>query len=135
MQATSVWKDVLCYSVKPLVFSLSWWGIVWLCIQGVCEGLTYEEIQERFPEEFAQRDSDKYHYRYQGGESYQDLVARLEPVIMVSSQCALYAAWVSAYYSHLFLLTLLQVKGEWSDKYMNSNMYSNMQVSVRVIVF
>jgi broad specificity phosphatase PhoE len=50
--------------------------------QGVCEGLTYEEIQERFPEEFAQRDRDKYHYRYQGGESYQDLVARLEPVIM-----------------------------------------------------
>jgi broad specificity phosphatase PhoE/predicted kinase len=49
---------------------------------GVCEGMTYEEIQEKFPEEFAMRDNDKYHYRYQGGESYQDLVARLEPVIM-----------------------------------------------------
>lgn len=49
---------------------------------GVCEGLTYKEIEERFPEEFAARDKDKYHYRYPGGESYQDLVTRLEPVIM-----------------------------------------------------
>lgn len=49
---------------------------------GVCEGLTYGEIEERFLEEFAARDKDKYHYRYPGGESYQDLVTRLEPVIM-----------------------------------------------------
>uniref|UniRef100_A0A674NYS7 6-phosphofructo-2-kinase/fructose-2,6-bisphosphatase 2 n=1 Tax=Takifugu rubripes TaxID=31033 RepID=A0A674NYS7_TAKRU len=33
-------------------------------------------------EPFALRDQDKYHYRYPGGESYQDLVQRLEPVIM-----------------------------------------------------
>ncbi|CAF0936753.1 unnamed protein product [Didymodactylos carnosus] len=49
---------------------------------GICEGLTYLEIAERFPEEFASRDQSKYFYRYPGGESYQDLVARLEPVIM-----------------------------------------------------
>lgn len=49
---------------------------------GVCEGMTYEEIQERFPEDFARRDEDKFHYRYARGESYEDLVARLEPVIM-----------------------------------------------------
>ncbi|CAF4218583.1 unnamed protein product [Rotaria sp. Silwood2] len=49
---------------------------------GICEGLTYLEIAQRFPEEFAARDDAKYHYRYPGGESYQDLVARLEPVIM-----------------------------------------------------
>lgn len=39
-------------------------------------------IEEKHPEEFAMRDQDKYHYRYPGGESYQDLVQRLEPVIM-----------------------------------------------------
>ncbi|KAL8569435.1 6-phosphofructo-2-kinase/fructose-2,6-bisphosphatase 4 [Nucella lapillus] len=50
---------------------------------GVCEGMTYEEIQEKYPEEFALRDQDKFHYRYPSGESYQDLVARLEPVILV----------------------------------------------------
>jgi broad specificity phosphatase PhoE/predicted kinase len=49
---------------------------------GICEGMTYEEIKGKYPEEYALRDADKYHYRYPGGESYQDLVARLEPVIM-----------------------------------------------------
>ncbi|CAF3493743.1 unnamed protein product [Adineta steineri] len=49
---------------------------------GICEGLTYFEIGERYPDEFAARDQGKYYYRYPGGESYQDLVARLEPVIM-----------------------------------------------------
>lgn len=36
--------------------------------QGVCEEMTYEMIQKTFPEEFAMRDQDKYHYRYPGGE-------------------------------------------------------------------
>lgn len=49
---------------------------------GICEGLTYEEIAEKYPEEFSLRDQGKYHYRYPGGESYQDLVQRIEPVIM-----------------------------------------------------
>ncbi|KAJ9069155.1 Fructose-2,6-bisphosphatase [Entomophthora muscae] len=49
---------------------------------GVCDGLTYEEIAERFPEDYANRDNDKFNYRYRGGESYHDLVLRLEPVIM-----------------------------------------------------
>ena len=37
-------------------------------IQGVCEGMTYEEIATAYPAEFAERDADKYHYRYPGGE-------------------------------------------------------------------
>ncbi|KAH9522205.1 6-phosphofructo-2-kinase/fructose-2,6-bisphosphatase 2, variant 3 [Dermatophagoides farinae] len=49
---------------------------------GICEEMTYEEIQQKYPEEFALRDQDKFHYRYPKGESYEDLVARLEPVIM-----------------------------------------------------
>ena len=36
--------------------------------QGVCEDMTYEEIQENYPEEFALRDQDKYRYRYPKGE-------------------------------------------------------------------
>lgn len=36
--------------------------------QGVYEEMTYEMIQKTFPEEFAMRDQDKYHYRYPGGE-------------------------------------------------------------------
>lgn len=44
--------------------------------------MTYEEIQEKYPREFALRDQDKFNYRYPRGESYADLVHRLEPIIM-----------------------------------------------------
>lgn len=37
-------------------------------IKGICDNMTYEEIQEKYPEEFARRDQDKYHYRYPRGE-------------------------------------------------------------------
>ncbi|XP_048149124.1 6-phosphofructo-2-kinase/fructose-2,6-bisphosphatase isoform X3 [Corvus hawaiiensis] len=49
---------------------------------GICEEMSYEEIQEHYPKELALRDQDKYRYRYPKGESYEDLVHRLEPVIM-----------------------------------------------------
>jgi 6-phosphofructo-2-kinase/fructose-2,6-biphosphatase len=48
---------------------------------GVCDGLTYEEIARRFPQEAAARARDKLRYRYPRGESYLDLVQRMEPVI------------------------------------------------------
>ena len=44
--------------------------------------MTYEDILRDMPEEFARRNADKFRYRYPRGESYEDLVARLEPVIM-----------------------------------------------------
>lgn len=50
--------------------------------QGICEEMTYEEIAEKYPTDFAARDQNKFSYRYPRGESYEDLVARLEPVIM-----------------------------------------------------
>lgn len=49
---------------------------------GVCDGLTYADIKEKYPEDFAARDEDKFNYRYRGGESYRDVVIRLEPIIM-----------------------------------------------------
>ncbi|KAI8377609.1 6-phosphofructo-2-kinase-domain-containing protein [Radiomyces spectabilis] len=49
---------------------------------GVCDGMTYEEIEQEYPEDYANRDEDKFNYRYRGGESYRDVVLRLEPVIM-----------------------------------------------------
>nr|CAH7725232.1 unnamed protein product [Callosobruchus chinensis]CAH7752339.1 unnamed protein product [Callosobruchus chinensis] len=49
---------------------------------GVCEEMTYEEIKEKYNDEFVARDMNKFAYRYPRGESYEDLVARLEPVIM-----------------------------------------------------
>jgi 6-phosphofructo-2-kinase / fructose-2,6-biphosphatase 2 len=49
---------------------------------GVCDGLTYAEIEQKYPQDFKARDEDKYNYRYLGGESYRDVVIRLEPIIM-----------------------------------------------------
>lgn len=48
----------------------------------MCDGKTYAMIKREYPEQFAARDKDKFAYRYPRGESYEDLVARLEPVIM-----------------------------------------------------
>lgn len=47
---------------------------------GLCDGMTYEEIQQQFPEEAAARKGDKFEYRYPRGESYIDLISRLEPM-------------------------------------------------------
>ncbi len=49
---------------------------------GKCDGLTYNEIEDLYPTDFHARDCDKYHYRYPDGESYADLVLRLEPIML-----------------------------------------------------
>lgn len=47
---------------------------------GTCDGMTYKEIQDVYPEEFARRQADKLRYRYPRGESYMDVTLRLEPL-------------------------------------------------------
>lgn len=49
---------------------------------GVCDGLTYAEIKERHPEEWKARSRDKLGYRYPQGESYMDVIQRVEPVAL-----------------------------------------------------
>ncbi|QQP35134.1 Uncharacterized protein FKW44_023276 [Caligus rogercresseyi] len=49
---------------------------------GICEELTYEQILGQFPEVYRARRNDKLGFRYPGGESYRDVITRLEPVIM-----------------------------------------------------
>ncbi len=48
---------------------------------GVFDGMTYAEIKERAPAEFEKRKQDKLTYRYPRGESYLDVIARLEPIV------------------------------------------------------
>ncbi|CAM9132046.1 unnamed protein product [Phaeothamnion confervicola] len=48
---------------------------------GVCDGMTYQQVKANFPDEYAAREKDKLSYRYPRGESYLDIVSRLEPVI------------------------------------------------------
>jgi broad specificity phosphatase PhoE len=47
---------------------------------GTCDGMTYKEIEQNFPDEFARRQDDKLSYRYPRGESYMDVTLRLEPL-------------------------------------------------------
>lgn len=49
---------------------------------GVCEGMTYAQIARTLPREATARKADKFGYRYPRGESYADLIARLEPAIL-----------------------------------------------------
>ncbi|KAL4952858.1 bifunctional 6-phosphofructo-2-kinase/fructose-2,6-bisphosphate 2-phosphatase [Aspergillus filifer] len=51
---------------------------------GEMEGLTYEEIRDKFPDEYATRKKNKLFYRYPGpgGEGYLDVINRLRTVII-----------------------------------------------------
>ncbi|OAQ26995.1 bifunctional 6-phosphofructo-2-kinase/fructose-2,6-bisphosphate 2-phosphatase [Linnemannia elongata AG-77] len=51
---------------------------------GICEGLSYTEIEMEYPEEFEARRVNKLFYRYpgMGGESYLDVIQRLNPLII-----------------------------------------------------
>lgn len=48
---------------------------------GDCDGMTYDEIRRAMPAEHAARKENKLTYRYPRGESYLDVIRRLEPVI------------------------------------------------------
>ncbi|KAH2135829.1 hypothetical protein KXV72_008874 [Aspergillus fumigatus] len=51
---------------------------------GEMEGMTYSEIREKYPEEYAIRKKNKLFYRYPGpgGEGYLDVINRLRAVII-----------------------------------------------------
>ncbi|RHZ52587.1 hypothetical protein Glove_460g37 [Diversispora epigaea] len=45
--------------------------------------MTYQQIEEEYPEEYAARKSNKLYYRYPGmGESYLDVIHRVNPLII-----------------------------------------------------
>jgi len=49
---------------------------------GICHGLSPTQIQEEMPEEWAQFMSDPFRFRVPNGESYLDLVRRLESFVL-----------------------------------------------------
>ncbi|KAM0931277.1 hypothetical protein ACQ4PT_000348 [Festuca glaucescens] len=49
---------------------------------GVCDGMTYEEVKKNKPEDYESRRKDKLRYRHPRGESYLNVIQRLEPVII-----------------------------------------------------
>lgn len=49
---------------------------------GICDGLTYDEIRVEMPDQYEAREADKLRYRYPRGESYLDLIARLDALVL-----------------------------------------------------
>ena len=44
---------------------------------GICESMTYEDIEKKLPHVFKKRGADKYHYVYPCGESYETMKQRI----------------------------------------------------------
>jgi broad specificity phosphatase PhoE/predicted kinase len=84
-QTPVVWTSTLQRTVAtagPLGAQPTSWRVLDEIDAGICDGMTYQEIRTDLPDEFAARARDKFRYRYPRGESYADVIQRLEPVIV-----------------------------------------------------
>lgn len=84
-QGLRVWTSTLRRTKEtaaPLGLPTEEWRALDEIDAGDCDGMTYEEIRTTLPKEHAARREAKLTYRYPRGESYLDVIRRLEPVIV-----------------------------------------------------
>ncbi|GAB4859265.1 hypothetical protein Ancab_010727 [Ancistrocladus abbreviatus] len=85
-RAASIWTSTLQRSILTANHIVGFPKIQWRSLNeinaGVCDGMTYEEVKRNMPEEYESRKKDKLRYRYPRGESYLDVIQRLEPVLI-----------------------------------------------------
>ncbi|KAL1202038.1 6-phosphofructo-2-kinase/fructose-2,6-bisphosphatase [Cardamine amara subsp. amara] len=85
-KAASIWTSTLQRTNLTASSIVGFPKVQWRALDeinaGVCDGMTYEEIKINMPEEYESRKKDKLRYRYPRGESYLDVIQRLEPVII-----------------------------------------------------
>ncbi|PIA32389.1 hypothetical protein AQUCO_04500175v1 [Aquilegia coerulea] len=85
-RTASIWTSTLQRTILTAGPIVGFPKIQWRALDeinaGVCDGMTYEEIKKNMPEEYESRKKDKLRYRYPRGESYLDVIQRLEPVII-----------------------------------------------------
>ncbi|EFJ46141.1 hypothetical protein VOLCADRAFT_105711 [Volvox carteri f. nagariensis] len=83
--SVAVWTSTLKRTIETARF-LPFPKLRWKALDeidaGICDGMTYEQIAERYPQEYEARKKDKLRYRYPSGESYMDVIQRVEPVII-----------------------------------------------------
>ena len=84
---------------------------------GVCDNMTMEEVEKKYPSEWKARITDKLKYRFPMGESYIDLVHRIEPIIFAIERCKEPVIVVKS----LILLTPLRIS--LGESYSGSEMY------------
>ena len=81
----ALWTSTLRRTVQtatPIKRAIHKWRVLDEIDAGECDGLTYKEIAERNPTLYTNREKDKLRCRYPGGESYLDLIVRLEPIFV-----------------------------------------------------
>jgi broad specificity phosphatase PhoE len=84
-EGVEVWTSTLRRTLEtaaPLTTQARAWRALDEVDAGICDGMTYEQIEREMPQEYAARAADKFHYRYPRGESYEDVVQRLDPVVI-----------------------------------------------------
>ena len=80
-----VWTSTLRRTVqtaKPLGLETGVWRALDELDAGAFDSMTYAEIRECHAEEWMARMSDKLRYRYPRGESYEDVIQRVDRVII-----------------------------------------------------
>ncbi|KAL5218880.1 hypothetical protein ABZP36_019564 [Zizania latifolia] len=85
-RTASIWTSTLQRSILTAHPIIGFPKIQWRALDeinaGICDGMTYDEVKKNKPEEYESRGKDKLRYRYPRGESYLDVIQRLEPVII-----------------------------------------------------
>ncbi|GIL67685.1 hypothetical protein Vafri_21012 [Volvox africanus] len=83
--SVAVWTSTLKRTIETARF-LPFPKLRWKALDeidaGICDGMTYEQIADKYPQEYEMRKKDKLRYRYPSGESYMDVIQRVEPVII-----------------------------------------------------
>jgi broad specificity phosphatase PhoE/predicted kinase len=85
MKNMLVWTSTLRRTVdtaRPLRMPTVSWRALDEIDAGVCDGMSYAQIQRELPDEYESRSADKFRYRYPRGESYEDVIQRLDPAII-----------------------------------------------------
>eukprot|EP00271_Cylindrocystis_brebissonii_P006941 TRINITY_DN19908_c0_g1_i1.p1 TRINITY_DN19908_c0_g1~~TRINITY_DN19908_c0_g1_i1.p1 ORF type:complete len:652 (-),score=118.43 TRINITY_DN19908_c0_g1_i1:759-2714(-) len=85
-ERASIWTSTLQRTVLTARHIHNFPKVQWRVLDeinaGNCDGMTYEEIKQSMPDDHRARAADKLRYRYPRGESYLDVIQRLEPVII-----------------------------------------------------
>ncbi|XP_024399319.1 6-phosphofructo-2-kinase/fructose-2,6-bisphosphatase [Physcomitrium patens] len=85
-RTASIWTSTLQRTLLTARHIVGFPKVQWRALDeinsGVCDGMTYLEVKETMPEDYLARKQDKLRYRYPRGESYLDVIQRLEPVII-----------------------------------------------------
>ncbi len=84
-QEVAIWTSTLRRTIQTattITRSPRMWRALDEIDAGVCDGMTYDQIRLEMPDVWAARGTDKFRYRYPRGESYEDVIQRLDPIII-----------------------------------------------------